>query len=503
MKTNKSPLFFSFFFFPLFSCWAQFSGSIQTSYQLGNLPQAENSNRSNLYNQLNLQYNQEKITIGLRMENYMVDEPNEYNHLSQKYLRYQGNNLQITVGNFYEILGRGVLLRSYEIPGSVYEDGGTRQRYAFYKDIKGISLQYNNDFLQAKMIYGRSLNNLIPPAFGKKVRRPILLQGGEISFISYSQFQPGILLLRSEYNDEVIEYGGFNAQGFFDCGLHYYAEYTQNLDDQFDLLQFGKKSPHAFYGSITYSFDFVSASLEYKDYNRYSLSFNDPPPLVREHSYTLLNRSTHDIEPENEKGYQAELLFNIGDFNTATFNHAAATNNFGNGDLNFYEYYADINYYLNETWITNFFIDFAHDDLINQNDRWTLGASSENELFGLWSYSGDFQYQVFDRKYKAAPLQNHSGENILLQGSLNYAPDFSLTVSFEQSKDPLETDTLLNGDRSKRKNRLGFNMAYRYDQNNTLSLFLGERRGGTACSGGICYQVQPFKGLEFRLNSRF
>jgi hypothetical protein len=35
------------------------------------------------------------------------------------------------------------------------------------------------------------------------------------------------------------------------------------------------------------------------------------------------------------------------------------------------------------------------------------------------------------------------------------------------------------------------------------SLFVGERRGGPACTAGTCYIVEPFDGVELRLTSRF
>lgn len=484
--------------------WAQISGSFQTSYQLGNLPESAPQNRSNLYNQVNLQYTRQNIFIGLRAENYMVDEPFDYTKVSRKYVRYSNNNLQVTAGNFFEILGRGVLLRSYEVPGSIYEDGSTRQRYAFYKDIEGFSLQYSTDILQSKLFYGRALDNVLPPAFGSKNRRAILVQGGEIDYTEYSVFQPGILFLRSEQDGLFNEYAGFNAQGFFNCGLQYYAEYSQNLSSEYDILDFSKETPYGFYSSLSYSIDFVSTSLEYKDYNRYGLVFNDPPPLVREHSYSLLNRSTHSIEPENEKGYQLEFLFNIGDLNTATLNHAASENDFGSGKVKFYEYYADINYYpFNNDWLTKGFIDFAHDELRNERNRKTFGMASEDRISGLWSYSAEVQYQEFERSYIFNPQQDHAVTNILWAASFNHAPDFSIGLNLEQSNDPLDTNTLISGDKLKRKYWYGFDLTYQYDSNNTLALFYGERRGGYACSGGICYQVQPFKGLEFRLNTRF
>jgi hypothetical protein len=36
-----------------------------------------------------------------------------------------------------------------------------------------------------------------------------------------------------------------------------------------------------------------------------------------------------------------------------------------------------------------------------------------------------------------------------------------------------------------------------------LSLFFGARRGGPACTSGICYEVQDFSGAEFRYTVNF
>ena len=102
------------------SC-AQFSGSNQVSYQIGNQPSESPSNKTNLYNQLNFRYHSGSLSFGLRAEVYNTDSPFEYNRLSQKYVRLSGDGLRIQFGNFYESLGK-LVLRSYEIPGTIFED---------------------------------------------------------------------------------------------------------------------------------------------------------------------------------------------------------------------------------------------------------------------------------------------------------------------------------------------------------------------------------------------
>ena len=49
----------------------------------------------------------------------------------------------------------------------------------------------------------------------------------------------------------------------------------------------------------------------------------------------------------------------------------------------------------------------------------------------------------------------------------------------------------------------GLNVSYKPDRKNTLQLFAGKRRGGSACTAGICYEVLDFKGVELRWTVRF
>ena len=47
------------------------------------------------------------------------------------------------------------------------------------------------------------------------------------------------------------------------------------------------------------------------------------------------------------------------------------------------------------------------------------------------------------------------------------------------------------------------NLNARFGTQYDAVLFAGERRGGTACTSGTCYQVLPFRGLEMRINTYF
>ncbi|MGD9488301.1 MAG: DUF6029 family protein [Calditrichaceae bacterium] len=482
----------------------QISVSNRLEYQLGNIPDSGQPAHYNLYNQMNLDYRYNNFSAGLRTESFEVtNDDHRYNQISQKYIKFQNNHFQIRLGNFFDILGRGLLLRTYEIPGVTFEDIGTRQHYGFFKDIEGVSAGYTGDFFQAKVLYGKPLDLTRPPTNDRDLRRPNLLQAGEINFSLGNLMTPGLLYLRQDYQNEITEFGGFNLSGNGISGSQYYVEYVQDLDDANDPFRLGTESRHAFYSSVSFSYNRISIIAEYKDYHEFTLNFNDPPQLVREHSFILLNRSTHSVEPQDERGFQLESLINLNGLNTLTLNHARATNEFGSFKRTFQEYHADINYYLNDYFLIRPFINWSEDPIIDVYERMTAGITLEHDFLSIWSLAVDIQAQKFDRNYRFNQEQNHTTKNGYLGLSFTRAPNLAGGLAFELTNDPVENNTLNPLQNDIYKSWLGFSLNYQINQNHSTALFYGKRRGGNACTGGICYQVQPFEGLEFRLNSLF
>ena len=78
--------------------FAQISGSNRIEYQIGNLPEETPTNMSNIYNQLNLFYQQDNFLAGTKVEIYNVaNHENSYMKFSQKFLRYKNENLQLQI----------------------------------------------------------------------------------------------------------------------------------------------------------------------------------------------------------------------------------------------------------------------------------------------------------------------------------------------------------------------------------------------------------------------
>ncbi|KAA3609927.1 MAG: hypothetical protein D8M58_08205 [Calditrichaeota bacterium] len=485
--------------------FAQFSGSNLLNFQLGNQARLIPTNKTNVYNQLNLRYRQDQMVFGLRAETYKTSHEDEYNSISQKYLRYTKGDLRVQIGSFYETLGRGLLLRTYEIPGSIHESSG--QRYGLYKDIEGISIRFDNDYISTKMLYGKPLDNSISPS-SKTKRREVLAQGGELNLHINDFITPGVLYLRSDYEDNsnivLNEYAGTNMDFQFD-NWQLYSEYTQEFGSGNDIIGLGKNSAHAFYISGNASFENLSFSLEYKDYNDFILNFNDPPSLAKEHSFSLANRATHTTNLSNENGWQAEVLIDLDDFNTITLNHARAVIDLFGKESVFEEYYIDLNYYFNDRTLIKAFTDYSMDESENQFNRYTAGVLFENQISGMWSVSNELQYQQFDVDLPYNNLfgdLDHSVKTFVVNSFISQSRHFSIGASLEISNDPQETDRLIGG-KKVFVSWPSLNASYQYDQDNDITLFYGKRRGGNTCTGGICFEVVSFEGLELSLRSRF
>ena len=121
--------------------FGQLSGSNTFEFQYGNLPYKENRDLTTSYDQLNLYYDYNNFSLYGRVEHFLSPfRDRNYFDLTQKRAQYQDDRFNIRLGNFYETIGRGLLLRSYEIPGSVFENDFYRTRYAFNQDVEGISV---------------------------------------------------------------------------------------------------------------------------------------------------------------------------------------------------------------------------------------------------------------------------------------------------------------------------------------------------------------------------
>jgi hypothetical protein len=465
----------------------QLSVSNLFEYQVGNLPLETPSNLTTHYDQLNIGYRYSDFVFSAKLEHFQNPNSDQsYTHLAQRSLSFKKDGLKIKVGNFYQIFGRGLVLRTYEIPGAVREDFSFRSRYGFYRDIDGFWAGYETSWFELTALRGKPLREELPPVVPKDEHRVNLVEGTQLN-LYVSDFTLTGIYLRNTREEEYHEYASFGLAANLPLNIQFYGEYARKLGGETEFFDLSDNSAHGLYLSMNMVMGSAGFTAEVKDYNNLLLGFNDPPPLVKEHEYLLLNRSTHSSEPLNETGWQTEFFYTLKGGHTLIANMSETINESPFRRFVSKEKFVEIGIHFLDQMTIKGFADLGREDLRLQKDRYTYGIYVENGWFESWGTTIDIEYQ----NYLRGLISYRKIENYAAQFALSYAPDLSVGILYEFTTDPGEVF----------KDWIGYNLSYQYSQHHLISMFYGKRRGGNVCIAGICYQVLPFEGFEFRLTS--
>ncbi|NEW81530.1 MAG: hypothetical protein GZ094_04085 [Mariniphaga sp.] len=466
---------------------AQLSGNNLAEFQYGQLPN-DTSSISTIYDRLVLNYNYKWLKANATIEQfYSPIGKSSYVNLSQFSAHLRFKPFEFKVGNFYETIGRGLLLRSFEIPGAILEDLSYRSRHYFNRDILGVSARYNYKNFNTKLIYGRPLNYVFPPTQAFKNRRPDEF-AAVYSEYSFKQQTMGLAAMQHSNGGVGKTFLMATASGNISHILSYYTELAKNVSD-FGLGDFSNIASYAFYNGLNFTKNNFGISAEYKNYKNFLIGsgINEPPALVKEHSYKVLNRSTHVLQLLNETGYQAELFYTFPDLSILTFNNTLAINNFGQKFV-FQEFFLEYDFSISEKDDIKIFTDYAKDPFKLENHRVSAGISTDWKVLKNSAIQTDYEFQSFERMGEY--YQNH----VFVLGYA-YKSKFICNITSEYSNDSFFVS-------EGSKIWLGANLKYQLNNNHSCQIFAGERRGGPACNAGVCYEVLDFTGIEMRLTSR-
>ncbi|MFY0654569.1 MAG: hypothetical protein JXQ96_21215 [Cyclobacteriaceae bacterium] len=469
--------------------WSQFSGQNIAEFQLGQIP-SDTDAFASLYDRLVMNYDINKFKVGMTMEQYWTPySERNYIRPNQFRLQYKSDSWDVKVGNFYETLGRGTMMRTYQVPGAILEDVSFRSRNYFHRDFLGAFAKYQSKKWSVKALAGQPLNNVFPPGESYKSRRPdsLAVLGGDYQ-IKTHKIEYNAMYLKNSRVDKL--YSMTNVSGKIAPKLSYYTELV--LDNKGGV--FGSNDSYGWYLNLNLELEKWSLSAEVKDYNDIIVgeAVNEPPALIKQHVYRLLNRSTHVPFPINETGWQIEASFLLENEGVLTFNHARAHNPL-TADLafTFTEYFFEYSRLYNERLDVKFFMDYANDDTKGESDRISAGVDLDLILKKRKSINIEYEFQTFQRP-------DSRSTNMLLSLAYNMGSKFTGSILTEYSTDNTVIET-----GSDHKFWLGGNVKYKPTFNNTFLLFVGTRRGGPACTSGVCYEILDFEGMELRYTQRF
>jgi hypothetical protein len=488
---------------------AQVSGTNLLLGQVGNQPGLVPKNRQDLYDELELDGSFGQARIGLRFESDRNSElRNPYAGISQRWVDWSEGPARVRVGNFYAILGRGLVHRSFELPGVVLDAVGLRSRFAFARDVDGALAEWGAGPVHALAFSGApnaGENSLATPT---EQRYRGQLSGAEVSGSAGTHARLGATYARSSAGLSAVEESG---SGFLDVdplgllgastvSLPTYFEYAQTNGTVGDWwkLRRGGGTPHALYASTGLLWRRLGLSAEWKDYAGFRKGTNDPPSLVREQSYVLLNRNTHVLDAGYETGYQLEVSYGLADAVTATANVSRADG----ARLNRYrERFVELRLGPTEAraWDGAAFYDAGEDRLSALDDSRVAGVTGGARFSGGWSAHVDLEAQRASQTRGALPPIRFADLAAAL--TVARADRGSASVTWDRTSDPLVRSVFTGG--GAYLHLVNVVLGARLSPRQDATLTFGRSRGGRACTAGTCYEVPPFEGAELRLLSRF
>ncbi len=491
---------------------AQVSAANILQAQNGNIPFTEPENRIAYYDRLDLDYRRDRLGLGLRFETYRNSETlYDYATVSRRFAEWNGPRLRARIGNFYTLLGRGLVHRSFELPGVILEQPGLRPLYTPSRDVDGVLIEAERGPVRGRIFSGSPSDGTVAPGLEDEglPRHAGTLSGGEVRLRGLPALEAGTAYARftsggrrqQELGSGFVDLDPLELLGLPAVRLPLYAEYAQagrTFGDWWSL-DTGDRIPHALYAGGNLLWRSLALTAEWKDYRHFRFGTNDPPSLVREHAWLLLNRATHLLDAEDEQGFQLEATWSGSDWAGVTANWSRSDGNLGRRAVRFEERYLEFRVApdYGARWEATAVYDAGKDGFAFVRNRDMAGLSSTVRTGEAVAVSAEAERQ-HTRRTDASFTDLHAALTV------SWAGRGSVTLQWERTGDPAEEapgDAGTPGVQA--RDFLGAALGARLSPRHELAVFAGERRGGRACTAGTCYEVVSFKGVEARLTSRF
>ncbi len=306
----------------------QVMGSFQTDVQytfkdsIINAPYVPSRLLMNGYGQIT--YTLGGFSCGARYEAYLnpllgIDPRYQGSGLPYRFAGYRRDNLQITIGNFYEQFGSGMILRAYWEPllGVDTNLDGIRIQGSPFKGVyvKGLVAKQRTFFtLGPGLVRGGDLEFAANEVFGEMKGVQLTLGG---SFVS--RFQPDTDPIYRLPENVAAYSGRLNLRkGNFSLE----AEYAEKENDPNATNGFIYKRGQGLWIAAGYSKKGIGVNLAVKRLDNMdfrsdrtatgtNLMVNFLPPLAKQHTWRQPTLYLYATQPNGEMGLQADLNYTI------------------------------------------------------------------------------------------------------------------------------------------------------------------------------------------------
>ncbi|MCF8230913.1 MAG: DUF6029 family protein [Bacteroidales bacterium] len=488
------------------------------------------------------------FSAGLRYEAYLppiegYDQAYEGHGIANKYIKYNGQNVEITVGNFYDQFGNGLIFRSYEEWSLGYDNSmnGIRVKGKPFdgitlKGIYGTQRHYWQEYENGNRGIVRgvdaniNLNYLLDGLRSSKTRISL---GG--SFVSkYEKDNPF-----SEYKlpENVGAYAG--RLNLRHGKWSFKGEYARKINDPHAINNFIFKDGEALWLSGTYTQKGFGAIASFKRIDNFSFtSMRNPevgdapninylPPLSYQHNYTLPAMYPYATQANGEIGYSAEVFYRIpedtklgGEYGTKlsmnysrihgldkeplagdTVINVPGTEGYKADFLKFgdVKYFEDLSFKLNKkvSKSVKFTAGYTHIDynvaVIEENIQQVEHFYKTDIGFIDLTYNINRE-EALRTEMQYLSTRQDSGNWAMALVEYSIAPSWFFTVQDQYNfNNPASNNTY---------HYYTFSAAYVH-QSTRFSLSYGRQREGILCVGGVCRQVPASSGFRLTISSTF
>lgn len=532
------------------------TGNIETTFQYLNEDTLIGANQPAEKGLLNTYMNvfatYGNFKAGLRMESYLPriqGYPNRFDGtgIGMRYVGYENDWIDVTLGSFYEQFGSGMIFRAYEDRALGYDnlmDGGR----LILRPINGVTIKGVYGYQRLSFQGGRiehadgivrgfdgemNLNSTFKGLEGKALDITI---GG--SFMSKYQADNNDLLVLPE---NVGAYGGrarLRYKRFSLDGEYIIKEQDPSLDNGY-IYNYG----HAALFNFGYSQKGLGIILSAKSVDNMSyrsdrtkelqdVFINFLPAMNKTHTYNLVaSLYPYATQPVGEIAYQAEVLYTIkrgsklgGKYGTsinANFSTAYQPNrNTDNIDPNdssrvIYEtgffdmsdslYWRDINVNVYRKFSKKFNLRLSYYNIILNND---VAKVTDNAKGLIYTHTGVIEagFKLNKKHSLRAELQALFIEDDKY-GNINDNGNWA-TVLLEYNVSPhwffsiMDQYNYGNPDADKRVHYFYGSFGYIRDATR-ISIGYGRQRAGLFCVGGVCRFVPASNGLTLNFTQSF
>ena len=537
-----------------------FNGMYYIPDSLMNAKEVKEKVRANTW--LNVNYTNGGFTAGVRYEFYsypLIDfEDIGYKGqgLTNYFLDYKNDFIQVTAGTFYEQFGSGFTLRAYEdrqlgIDNSLL---GARIKVTPYKGItlKGVwGIERKNfDFKYTdRHDYVRGLDGELSfsDMIGKLSESGVVLSiGGSFvskyekserdMYISYPD-QPDGIIYADKIPQNIATWAARLNFGY--KGFRLESEFAHKINDPNNTNNYIYKNGNAFLLTASYSMkgfgveaSFIrSDNMDFRSQRDISastslLSINYIPADNRQYTYALLGNYTYASQPNGQIGVQAQVNYKIpkgskigGKYGIdITANYAR----FHNVEQKLVPYAEEVGNTAGTDGYTSRFFAFG-DDLLYQdigiefshrfnNKNWKLDLAYNfitynltilqghpSPLFKGHNVMGKVTYKINTKhalKFEVNHLYAKEDDGSWLYGLLEYsiAPHWFISVS----------DQWNYGNADKLHRTHYYNIAAAFVIKTTrIALNFGKTKEGILCIGGVCRSVPASYGLGLNVTTSF